>query len=416
MRRSFRHWAGALAVAAVAVAPGLVGCSSTPAEHVGIDVDNATSMADQPVHLTLTGLRPDQEVTVSAEASDWQSELWHSHAVFHADTQGRVVLDTASPVSGTYRGADGMGLFWSMNPDQGDPDQSSLFYGSGSSFHLTLSAVVDGRQVASRRLTREWTVPGVTRRKLTVAADHVAGELFLPPAGASHHTAVLAFGGSEGGDSAVTEAALLASHGYPCLALGYFDMPGLPQTLGNVPLEYFASAARLLAAQPGVDPAHVLALGYSRGSEAALLLADSYPDLFHGAVVYSPSAQANPGYPDPRFAAWTRNGQAVPFGPIALDHIDGPVLAIGGADDQIWTGALWARQIDQELTADDDRYPHQALVYPNAGHLVGTFPYMSAGTNPMHRLRGAGGTRAGDEAAQVAGWQQLLAFLAAVRS
>ncbi|MFF0067172.1 hypothetical protein ACFYRC_37890 [Streptomyces sp. NPDC005279] len=41
----------------------------------------------------------------------------------------------------------------------------------------------------------------------------------------------------------------------------------------------------MLAKQPGVDPHHILAMGYSRGSEAALLLANDYPDLIHGAVV-----------------------------------------------------------------------------------------------------------------------------------
>lgn len=107
---------------------------------------------------------------------------------------------------------------------------------------------MNGHEVATRRLTRTWAAPGVTVRELTMVSDHVVGELFLPPASTSRRTTVLAFGGSEGGDSAVSEAALLASHGYPCLALGYFNMPGLPTALHNIPLEYFATAARLLGA------------------------------------------------------------------------------------------------------------------------------------------------------------------------
>jgi hypothetical protein len=77
--------------------------------------------------------------------------------------------------------------------------------------------------------------------------------------------------------SQVYTAALLTAHGYPSLSVAGFDWPGLPGQLERVPLEYFEAAGRILAAQTGTDPAHVLALGYSRGSEAALLAADYFP-------------------------------------------------------------------------------------------------------------------------------------------
>jgi dienelactone hydrolase len=92
------------------------------------------------------------------------------------------------------------------------------------------------------------------------------------------------------------------------------------------------TAGRILASQPGVDPAHLLAMGYSRGSEAALLLADHFPRLFHGAIVYSPSSDVNPaenaglayisGVP-----AWTLGSRAVWPAPIPVNNVSGPVLA-----------------------------------------------------------------------------------------
>ncbi|WP_369243604.1 acyl-CoA thioester hydrolase/BAAT C-terminal domain-containing protein [Streptomyces sp. R41] len=277
-----------------------------------------------------------------------------------------------------------------------------------------------GHQLASRRVTRAWFGTGVTSRNLTVAADKVAGTLHLPAPGTPRHSAVLLFGGSEGGNSNKPAAALLASHGYPALSLGYFNLPGLPQALENIPLEYFATAARLLAAQPGVDPRHILAMGYSRGSEAALLLANDYPDLIHGAVVYSPSAQVNSGFPDYGTFAWTKDGKPIAERLIPLGHVSGPVMAIAGAHDLLWTSSRWARQIVQELDAAGNRYPHQALIYPNAGHGVGTFPYLPAGTRLIHpvtrRETDLGGTRAGDAAAQEAGWPKVLALLASLGS
>ena len=148
-------------------------------------------------------------------------------------------------------------------------------------------------------------------------------------------------------------------------------------------------------------------MGYSRGSEAALLLADDYPTLIHGAVVYSPSAQVNPGFPSGP-TAWTRGGRPVPAGTIPLNRVSGPVLAVAGADDQLWSSPSWAREIAAEPTADHGAQAHQALVYPDAGHLVGTFPYLAEETATTAPV---GGTRAGDAAAQAAGWPRVLAML-----
>ena len=43
---------------------------------------------------------------------------------------------------------------------------------------------------------------------------------------------------------------LIASHGFPALAVAYFDEPGLPCALQNIRLEYFVRAIQWLRAQP----------------------------------------------------------------------------------------------------------------------------------------------------------------------
>ncbi|WP_033257023.1 acyl-CoA thioesterase/bile acid-CoA:amino acid N-acyltransferase family protein [Kitasatospora phosalacinea] len=419
MGERLRGRAGVLAALAL-VGAGSAGCSNGPGTPAVIEVDAPTALADRAVHVRITGLPPGAEVTVGSRATDLQGRQWSGQAVFRADADGRVLLDTAVPRSGTYQGADGMGLFWSMAPQDGDPEQASFFPAASPQhgYGVTLTAAAPGRPSASRTLTRTWFGDGVTSRKLTPAADGIAGELFLPAPGTPRRPAVLVLGGSEGGNGGTSTASLLASHGYPALALGYFRLPGLPDRLEDIPLEYFARAAELLAGQAGTDPAHVLALGYSRGSEAALLLADDYPELVHGAIVYSPSAQVNGGFPNPGTTAWTKDGKAVAQGPVPLDRVSGPVLAVAGADDLLWPSPRSARQIVQELDADHDPYPHRALVFPDAGHGVGTYPYLAAGTRPTHPVTGRqsylGGTRAGNAAAQAAGWPEVLALLASL--
>jgi len=408
------------AAALALVGAGTAGCSSAPGGPAAIEVDAETSLTDRAVHVRITGLRSGEEVTVGSQAEDQQGKRWSGRAVFRADARGTVALDGTAPSSGSYRVADGMGLFWSMAPADGDPEHAS-FYPPGmlrESYRITLTATAKGRPPASRTLTRRWLGDGVTDRRLTPAPDGVSGDLFLPAPGTPRHPAVLLIGGSEGGNGLAPTAALLAAHGYPALSVGYFGRPGLPVALKDIPLEYFTTAARLLAAQPGTDPGHLLVLGYSRGSEAALLLADDYPELVRGAIVYSPSAQVNSGFPDRLSTAWTKDGKAVGQGPIALDRVSGPVLAIAGAEDRLWPSPLWARQIVQELDAAHDPYPHRALVLPDAGHGVGTFPYLAAGTRPAHPVTGEetdlGGTRPGNAAAQEQGWSEVLALLASL--
>ncbi|WP_331751307.1 acyl-CoA thioesterase/BAAT N-terminal domain-containing protein (plasmid) [Streptomyces sp. NBC_00715] len=413
-------WACRVAVLAL-IGVGTAGCSDG-SNQVALRVDAPAALADRAVHVQISGLDPGEEVTVTSQSVDRRGATWRGQAKFAADAHGRVALDKAAPASGTYRHADGMGLFWSMTPKTGDPEQMSFVPAASKrhAYQVALTATARGHQPASRTVTREWFGNGVTSRPLTVAANKVAGDLYLPAPGTPKHPAVVVFGGSEGGNAMGATAALLASHGYPALALGYFNLPGLPHALEKVPLEYFATAARLLAAQPEVDPHHVLVMGYSRGSEAALLLANNYPDLIHGAVVYSPSAQVNSGFPDYATSAWTKDGKPIAEGPIPLNHVSGPVMAVAGADDQLWSSPRYARLIIQKLDAVGDEQPHQALIYPSAGHGVGTFPYLPAGVRSLDpgtgREKDLGGTRAGNAAARSGGWPKILALLASLHA
>ncbi len=289
------------ALLAVLVGTGcLAACSPGHSTRATIDVDAPVALADQAVHLRVSGLHPHERVTVSSRAADYQDALWHGEATLAADGHGVVDLDRSAPSSGSYGGVDGMGLFWSMRPPTGDADHTSfypLYPSLAASFEVTLTVTAAGRPIASRTVTRQWISAGVTHRALELGADRVAGELDLPPAGAPRRPGVLLIGGSEGGISGRYDAALLASHGYPALAVGYFGLPGLPDTLTDIPLEYFVSAARLLAAQPQAQPDAVVVSGYSRGSEAALLLADAQPALIRERCSTLPTTPSGPACP-----------------------------------------------------------------------------------------------------------------------
>ena len=80
---------------------------NTAIPHIEIKPDSV--LKDEEVVIKLSGFKPDQEVTVKAQAGNWRS-----NALFKADSLGNVYLSKQAPISGTYRGIDGMGLIWSL--------------------------------------------------------------------------------------------------------------------------------------------------------------------------------------------------------------------------------------------------------------------------------------------------------------
>jgi dienelactone hydrolase len=195
----------------------------------------------------------------------------------------------------------------------------------------------------------------------------------------------------------------------------------LPQELQNIPLEYFQSALRWLAQQPGVDPGKLVVAGGSRGGEAALLLGTVYPELIHGVVSYVGSSvvwgtRYSFGAPNPEEASWTLGGQPVPFATgfddaqavIKVERIAGPILLVSARLDDGWPSSIMADKIVRRLQ-EHQRTDYTSLVYYEAGHAVGAaIPNVPVGA-------WGGGTLAGDAHARADSWPKLLAFLDRLR-
>lgn len=275
-------------------ATAAAGCSGDPGP-VTLTVDPQSALMDVPVVTTVTGLDGGAAVTVEADAVDADGVRWSSTAELTADEDGTVTLDRPS-TGGSYTGAHPMGLFTTMTP-QGATTKTYIGP-PGDTQPVTLHVRTGGQEVASTTVQRRTGLAaGVRTRVLRPATSGVYGTLYLPADTSRRRPAVLAIGGSEGGESSSYSGALLAAHGYPTLSIAYFAAPGLPKTLRDVPLERFATALTLLARQPGVDPAHVVAYGVSRGGEAALLAGVHFPQLVGGVVAAVSSDHVLASYP-----------------------------------------------------------------------------------------------------------------------
>ena len=99
--------------------------------------------------------RPDGGAGALSEAK----EAVGAEAMYAADKSGRIDLDHATPVTGSYEGVDGMGLFWSMDPINGDPDQSSFvppLKDDKPTAEIQFSVRSGDKTLATSTLTRRW--------------------------------------------------------------------------------------------------------------------------------------------------------------------------------------------------------------------------------------------------------------------
>jgi dienelactone hydrolase len=413
------------------VAACLAGCGGAPAANGTIRIDAAplTSVADQPVSITVSGLAPGTVASVRMRSTDANGVPWSSSAAFRVSPAGSIDPAQSAALSGSYTGVSAMGLFWAMRPAGPRPAESDYFWSGARPLSFEISVVVGGHSLASARLSRALSVTALSVQQESLRAAGFYGEYFSPASAPERRPALLVFGGSEGGLSGTLVAALLAAHGYPALALAYFNAPGLPATLSDIPLEYFARALRWLRSQPQVDPRHVLTLGISRGSEAALLLGAYYPRLVDGVIASVPSDAAGCAYPNCNGPAWTLHGRPLPYtsqfdnphptddpaAVIPVERIRGPVFLDCGGADAIWVSCPYARAIMTRLAAHRDAYQHVLQAYPAAGHGAGLLvPYepVAETTTPGANLSGRSPDANPDADAML--WPRLLQFLAGV--
>ncbi len=147
-------------------------------------------------------------------------------------------------------------------------------------------------------------------------------------------------------------------------------------------------------------------MGASTGSEAALLLGVHYPNLVHGVAALSSDDAAE-------CTIWTFGGQSVPCtGLIPVAKVQGPVFQDCGEYDSAGQTCDQARTAMAELTALHDRYPHELLDYPDAGHGICDLLPFYPGVAAVDQALGIDGTsEVANPLARAAQWPKLLAFL-----
>ncbi len=366
------------------------GARGTTAAAPRLTITPSHALVDVPIDVRATGLRPHGVATIQVSTNDYLGKTWRSRVAYTADKKGVVDTHGNGRISRSITGPDGP----NFRPPFGATD-------------VKIAVLIDRRAASKGVLVRRGSAVDVAEHDTTVAGDGFVGMYFAPPVPTMAAPTMLVLGGYT-----PYPAILLASHGYPSLSLAYFKEPGLPQTLQNIPLEYFAKALRWLAAQPGVDPHRIVLLGASRGGEAALLIGSAYPDLVHGVIAASASDRVLGGLP--AGFAWTLNGRPV-LGDIPVERVVGPVLAFAGRQDAV-VGKDAAASVERivERARAHGRTDVQGIIYRLAGHGVVGIPNLpSPGEVEVapHAFVELGGTPAANAMAHAESWARILRFL-----
>jgi dienelactone hydrolase len=391
-----------------------------------LEVTPDTVLTDQRFRLAVAGLSPGKEITIRV---DGNRGVWHSNATFRSDERGRV--DVPDPAT----------FLWSAASDR--PGRGPL----GAAIQpWVFTAELEGRVIAADTLWRRAVASNV--RVVPLRERGLVGAAYYPT-DSGPHPAMIVLPGSNGGiPGPAAYPGGLASRGYVVLALAYFNAPGLPPLLQEIPLEYFATAVDWLKSQPSVDSTRIGLLGTSRGGELALLLGATYPSAFRVVVANVPSSVVWGGLgDDSEKPAWTLNGEPVPgmtgrlsradmtlrtrdrylrrlqdrrvaeHAAIAVERIEGALLLFSAKDDQVWPSDVFAERVVDRLKARGFTHPVEHYTYEHAGHAIAR-PFVStAGVREVRlhpitrRPITTGGTPEGQARADEDSWEKLLAFL-----
>ncbi len=413
------------------IALGAAPAASAQHEEAGLHLSPRESgILGDPLAIKATGLEAGEVIEIRASAVGFDGETLESRARFRADSSGQIDVRLAPALEGSYSGVDASGLLWSMEEvaDGGTAATTAL--------EVAFSLWRQGAAIATAE--HRWWVkhPRVTAKE--VRDEGLYATFYDPGLDRPSGPAVLLVGGSGGGlDWQRKMGQILASHGYPALALAYFRVESLPSMLAEIPLEYLDQGARWLASQPSVDAERITLIGYSKGAELALLFAASRPSVA-GVISISGSSTV---FQAPRareaLSSWTEGGNPLPFLPfvrvegwdllreiyeaclaqagdderaaarIPVERIQGPVLLLSGRSDRSWPAAEMLDEVARSL--EDAQHAHSVAHYSfeQAGHEIHL-----PGWTPVRSGGGPGETQRGTAKARESAWSAILGFLA----
>ena len=164
-----------------------------------IIVPEGPVLVDKRITIKVLNLRPFQHVTVRVHVTqtDQTRMRYESYGHFVSDAHGNVDIEKDASFGGTYKGVDGMGLFWSMLPVPGqrrgirwttrDVTRPMRFFVALFEGHVMSNSKASNpneaiaalpMSLANATILRTYLSDDVERREVSVG--NIRGTLFLP--------------------------------------------------------------------------------------------------------------------------------------------------------------------------------------------------------------------------------------------
>ncbi|WP_341479995.1 acyl-CoA thioester hydrolase/BAAT C-terminal domain-containing protein [Clostridium tyrobutyricum] len=338
-----------------------------------------------------------------------------------ADEYGNVDLSKSPSQSGTYTGINSMGLFNTMqlvNENSNGRltrkiDDIPLYK------YYTIQLIVEsnGTELCKKEIIRYYQ-SGNTKSE-TITGSGFQGRFFYNK-DTEKKPGIIVLSGSDGGiEKAQTIAQLFSEHGYNSLALSYFGLEGLPETIDKIPVEYIENSINWLKRQPNINKDKLAIYGRSKGGEMALVAAFLFPQIT-AVIANTPSSHVFEGFKlnhmGSHTSSWTYNNSELPFislkftdvikfvikkifhpktiqpkdiyshniknnkinkkAEIKTEKINGNILLLSAGKDEIWPSNIFCENIIERCS--DFGFQNECIHYnyPDSGHFL-TVPYQS---------------------------------------
>ncbi|WP_209348694.1 acyl-CoA thioesterase/BAAT N-terminal domain-containing protein [Pontixanthobacter sp. CEM42] len=405
--------------------------------------------AGDPILINALDLPPDTDVELRAERvlkNYYQRGFpvlrYQSSALFRSDGNGRIDLTTSPATSGSYQGADPLGLFRSMQPVNQEPVEADK--------RITLTALIDGTVVASTSFE-------MRHAPLAFHIEEVAslpGSYFAPQPGPGKHPVIIIAGGADTNrQNREVLMPQLVAKGYSVFHFATYEIiygpgepsvEGLPTRYVDIPIDRLQDVRDWLTRRADVDPDRMGLYGYSRNGAYVLLAATRF-DWVKAVAGISPSDVVWEGWGDGvrlgTTSSYSWNGQPLEYVPysenwyretgkfarglrgrlrtpmdegrwanpdrveaarIPIEDYTGSVLVVGGELDDLWSAGHMVQNIAERRA--EAGLATSLLVLPEAGHgITGT------GYNPT-LLFEEGARRRAEAHGQAQTWGATLEF------